>query len=346
MENLPELKALLNLPKDIVIVSHRNPDGDALGASLGLALFLQKLGHSPHVLFPSEYPSIFSWMPGIDDALIFDTDKEETLEQVRKADLIFCLDFNSLDRIDKIGEEISATNVPIVMVDHHIDPEPFAHFALSDTTASSTSELIVDLIRDLGEFRHLDAQIGSCLYTGIVTDTGSFKFSTSAKLFRTVAELLEIGVDDYALQDLIFNALPEKNLRILGHCLANRLEVLPEYHAGIIALTRRDFERFNIQRGDTEGVVNFILKMKHVQMAAFVTEQPNIVKLSLRSKGEFSVQEIASKYFKGGGHRNASGGYSYQGLRTTVNKIKDILPLYKDQLEEQARSSLHNFSAQ
>jgi phosphoesterase RecJ-like protein len=158
--------------------------------------------------------------------------------------------------------------------------------------------------------------------------------------------LLEIGVDDYALQDLIFNALPEKNLRILGHCLANRLEVLPEYHAGIIALTRRDFERFNIQRGDTEGVVNFILKMKHVQMAAFVTEQPNIVKLSLRSKGEFSVQEIASKYFKGGGHRNASGGYSYQGLRTTVNKIKDILPLYKDQLEEQARSSLHNFSAQ
>lgn len=341
MDNISALKDLLKLPKDIVIVSHRNPDGDALGSSLGLSHFLRKLGHSTHVIFPSEYPGLFSWMPGIDEALVYDSDREETLEKVRQAELIFCLDFNSLDRIDKVGEEVNASKSPIVMIDHHIDPEPFAHFASSDVSASSTSEMIVDFIRALGEEKQLDATIGDCLYTGILTDTGSFKFSTSPKLFRTVADLIELGVDDYTLQDLIFNSLPEKSLRILGHCLANRLEVLDEFHTGIITLTKRDFERFNIQRGDTEGVVNFILKMRNVQMAAFVTEQPNIVKLSLRSKGDFSVQQIASKYFKGGGHRNASGGYSYMGLKGTVRKIKEILPLYKDQLDTQAQTALH-----
>ena len=339
MDNLSELKDLLRMPKDIAIISHRNPDGDALGSSLGLSLFLRKLGHSTHVIYPSEYPAVFSWMPGVDEVMIYDTDKNETLEKIRQAELIFCLDFNSLDRIDKVGEEVNASSAPVVMIDHHIDPEPFAHFASSDVTASSTSEMVVDFIRALGESRQLDVAIGNCLYTGIVTDTGSFKFSTSPKLFRTVADLIELGVDDYTLQDLIFNSLPEKSLRILGHCLANRLEVLDEYHTGIIALTKRDFERFNIQRGDTEGVVNYVLKLRNVQMSAFVTEQPNIVKVSLRSKGDFSVQEIASKYFKGGGHLNASGGYSYMGLRGTVRKLKEILPLYKDQLESQAKGS-------
>jgi phosphoesterase RecJ-like protein len=219
-----------------------------------------------------------------------------------------------------------------VLIDHHIDPEPFADFMLSDTSASSTSELIYDFIHLLGQGKEIDPLVGNCLYTGIVTDTGSFKYSTSPKLFRIVAHLLEIGVNDYLLQDLIFNCLPEKQLRLLGHCLANRMEILEEYQTGIITLSRKDYERFNIQRGDTEGIVNFLLKLKKVKVAAFITEQPNIVKLSLRSKGDFSVQEIASRYFKGGGHKNASGGFSHLGLRKTVAKFKEILPLYKDQL--------------
>ena len=166
------------------------------------------------------------------------------------------------------------------------------------------------------------------LYTGIVTDTGSFKYSTSSKLFRIVADLVDFGADDYKLQDWIFNSQKEKHLRLLGHCLHNRLEVLPEYNTGIITLTKDDYSDFDIQRGDTEGIVNFILKIKEVKVAAFIMEQPTIVKISLRSKGDFSVQEIARKHFRGGGHKNASGGASFQSLSATVRKFKEILPKY------------------
>ena len=161
---------------------------------------------------------------------------------------------------------------------------------------------------------------------------GPFKYSTSAKLFRIVAQLLEAGVDDYLLQDLIFNSMNEKQLRLLGHCLYNRMEILDEYRTGIIILTKEDYTNYDIKRGDTEGVVNYLLKMKKIVMAAFITEQPTIVKISLRSKGDFSVQEIARKHFKGGGHKNAAGGASFKGLRTTVNRFKELLPLYKEQL--------------
>lgn len=333
MENIEQLKAILNIPRYVVITSHRNPDGDAIGSSLGLYHFLNRHGHTVRMVLPSEYPANFGWMQDVEQVFIYDLQPEKSKEIFEKADLVFCLDFNSLDRIDKLGESLlGMQKTTKVLIDHHIDPEPFADFMLSDTSASSTSELIYDFIHLLGQGKEIDPLVGNCLYTGIVTDTGSFKYSTSPKLFRIVAHLLEIGVNDYLLQDLIFNCLPEKQLRLLGHCLANRMEILEEYQTGIITLSRKDYDRFNIQRGDTEGIVNFLLKLKKVKVAAFITEQPNIVKLSLRSKGDFSVQEIASRYFKGGGHKNASGGFSHTGLRKTVAKFKEILPLYKDQL--------------
>lgn len=332
MENLTELKALLSTPRDIVILSHRNPDGDAIGSSLGLVHFLNKFGHTTRIIFPSDYPALFSWMPDADKIEIYDLDPERGLKLVEQAQIIFCLDFNSLDRIDKLGEAVLGLKVPKVMIDHHIDPEPFADFVLSDTSVSSTSELVFDFINMLGERKKLDRDIADCLYTGIVTDTGSFKFSTSSKLFRVVAELLELGIDDVKLQDLIFNSLPEKQLRLLGYCLSRRMEILEEYRTGIISLSKKDYEHFNIQRGDTEGIVNFMLKIKNIRLAAFITEQPTIVKISLRSKGNFSVQEIAAQHFKGGGHKNAAGGYSYIGLGGTIRKFKNILPSLKEQL--------------
>lgn len=335
MENLDQLKSYLHIPRDIVITSHRNPDGDAIGSSLGLFHFLNRWGHTVRVILPSEYPSNLDWMPQIEEIFIYDLNPEKSLEILKKAEIVFCLDFNSLDRIDKMGETLlEMKNVKTVLIDHHLDPEPFADFVLSDTSASSTSELIYEFIMLLGKGKELDVTIGNCLYTGIVTDTGSFKFGTSPKLFRIVAHLLEIGVDDYQLQDIIFNAMSEKQLHLLGHCLANRMEILEEYHTGLIFLTRKDYERFNIQRGNTEGIVNYLLKIKNIKMAAFITEQPNIVKISLRSKGGFSVQEIAATYFKGGGHRNASGGFSRTSLKTTLQKFKEILPLYKDKLDQ------------
>ena len=333
MENLKELKALLSVPKNIVVTSHRNPDGDAIGSSLGLYLYLNKLGHTVRIVFPSEYPDFVAWMPDAEKIVIYDLDPEVSEELSKNADLIFCLDYNSLDRIDKLGEYIQTLeDTPLIMIDHHLYPDLPAEYQISEPSASSTSELVFDFIKMMDHVQHIDVPIAECLFAGILTDTGSFKYSTSSKLFKIVAELIDLGVDDQKLQDLIFNSQSEKNLRLLGHCLNNRMEILEEYNTGIITLNRNDYDRFDIQRGDTEGIVNYLLKLKNVRFAAFITEQPTIVKLSLRSKGDFSVQEIARKHFKGGGHKNASGGSSYSTLRGTVNKLKQILPDYKEQL--------------
>jgi len=332
MENIVELKALLQTPKDIVITTHRNPDGDAIGSSLALQHFLAHSGHHIKVIIPSPYPDGMEWMPEIDRMLIHDEHPDAVKQVIEQAEIIFCLDFNSLDRIDKTGELVHFRDVPKVLIDHHLDPEPFADFVLSDTTASSTSELIFDFIHLLGMERFLDERVASCIYTGIITDTGSFRYATSAKLFRTVARLLEIGVNDVVLQDLINNNLKEKHLRLLGYCLFHRMEVLDEFKTAIITLSKEDYAKFDIQRGDTEGIVNYMLRMPKVKVAAFITEQPTIVKLSFRSKGNISVQEMAAQHFKGGGHRNASGGSSYIGLRPTVRKFKELLPQYMDQI--------------
>jgi phosphoesterase RecJ-like protein len=333
MENIGQLKLLLSVPKDIVITSHRNPDGDAIGSSLALYLYLNKLGHTVRVIFPSEYPDFVAWLPEAEQITIYDIEPERSEELAKRADIIFCLDYNSLDRIDRLGEVIAElSNTTLVMIDHHLYPDINAEFQISEPSASSTSELIYDFIQQLGDIQLMDTDIAECIFTGILTDTGSFKYSTSPKLFRIVANLLELGVDDVKLQDLIFNSQQEKHLRLLGHCLKNRMEILPEYNTGIIWLTRNDYEQFDIQRGDTEGIVNFLLKLKIVKIAAFVTEQPTIVKISLRSKGNISVQEIAKKHFKGGGHKNASGGSSYGSLRSAINKLKSILPQYKEMI--------------
>ena len=211
-------------------------------------------------------------------------------------------------------------------------PDNCAEYLFSDTSASSTCEMIYEFIEALGDREMISTSIGESLMTGILTDTGSFTYSTSPKLFKTVASLLEIGVDDYKLQGLIFNSMPVKNLKLLGYCLNQRMEILEEYKTGIITLSKKDYEHFDIQRGDTEGIVNYLLKLKEVTMAAFITEQPTIVKVSLRSKGDFSVQEICKKHFKGGGHLNASGGYSFQSLSGTLKRFKGLLPEYKDKL--------------
>ena len=332
MEKINEVKSLLAVPKDIVITTHRNPDGDAIGASLGLKHYLEMLGHTVKVVVPSESPSFLNWMPGAGQIMIYDLHQEDVKRVLEKPDIVFCLDFNSLERIDRMGELIAPLKAKKILIDHHLYPEPFYDYDLHDVTASSTSELVFDFISLLGDKGKINKTIGECLFTGILTDTGSFKYSTSPKLFRLVADLIELGVDDMRIQDLVFNSLDEKHLRLIGLVLNERMEVLEEYRTAIITLTKQDYEKFQISRGDTEGLVNFLLQMKNIIMAAFIHEQPTITKISLRSKGNFSVQDIARKHFKGGGHKNASGGYSYIGLRPTVSKFKQILPEYQEAL--------------
>ena len=335
MENIASLKTTLSEPKNIVVISHRNPDGDAIGSSLGLKHFLTQLGHKVTVTFPSEFPEFVSFLPEANRIFIHDTNPDFVEKALDESDIIFCLDFNALSRIDNIGDYVSkkCKDKIKVLIDHHLDPEDFADYTLSEIKASSTSELIYVFIEMLGLEELVNKKIGTCLFTGILTDTGSFKYSTSSRLYNIAAKLKSVGVDDYALQFQLFNSQNEKQMRLLSHCLSHRsMEIFDEYNTGIIVLNKHDYEYFDIQRGDTEGIVNYILRIKNIRFAALITEQPKIVKLSLRSKGDFSVQEVAQKYFKGGGHKNASGGISYQGLRGTVEKFKKILPEYKEEL--------------
>ncbi len=332
-EGIQELKQLISFPKEVVIISHRNPDGDAVGSACGLALYLQKLHHNVKVIFPSEYTSKYNFIQGIRNSIVFDLDPNGARQAVDKAELIFCVDLNALDRIDKLGENVQFSKAKKVMIDHHLDPEPFVDVIISEVDASSTCELIFKVIDELGDRSKIDPIIGECLFTGIVSDTGSFKYATRSYTYEVAAILKEIGVDDYQLADRLFNQQKEKHLRLLGFCLANRLEVIKEYGVGIMWLSKADYMKFDIQRGDTEGIVNYILMIENVKVAALVLEQPTIVKISLRSKGDISVQDMVSKHFNGGGHKNAAGGSAYASLKDVLSKFRKILPEYLPKID-------------
>ena len=327
-QEIVEVKSKLEFPREICILSHRNPDGDTLGSSIGLALFLQSLGHRVNIVLPSEYPVYFEWMPLTEEIIIYDLAGPQAAEYVKRAEIIFMLDFNSLDRIDKLGVAVNESTVTKVMIDHHMDPEPIADYIFSDTSYSSTSEMIYEFIENYGTTVKNAKLINDCLYTGIMTDTGSFHHNTSSRVLRIVASMKDQGLDDTRIQELVLNSQPDKYLKLLGHCLHNRMELIPELKFGLISLTREDYKNFDIQRGDTEGIINYLMMLKNVTVAALVMNQPNIVKLSLRSKGNISVQELCRDHFNGGGHKNASGGASKLSLDETLKKLKEVLPFY------------------
>jgi phosphoesterase RecJ-like protein len=333
IQQLDEIRSELNSPRDIVLVTHRNPDGDALGSMLGMQIYLQRCGHFVKSIAPSEFPASFKWMPFSDQIIIHDLDPLVSEQAIKWASVVICLDFNALDRIDKVGKLISDNDKECWLVDHHVDPEPFAKIEYSNSSASSTCEMVFEIIHGLDDLIKLGVDGGTCLFTGILTDTGSFKHSTSSRLFKVVSKLKEMGVDDYDIQDRVFNSYSEKRLRLLGHCLANRMELLPELKSGIIHLTKADYDEFDISRGDTEGIVNYLLMMPNIKVAAFITEQPTLVKLSLRSKGNISVQALAREHFNGGGHINASGGYTFSSLGQVISKFKRVIKHYIPQHE-------------
>lgn len=321
------LYQLIRQPSRVVIVTHKNPDGDALGSSLALAAVLQKLLHNVTVVLPNDFPPMFNFLPGIEKAIIGEMQPEDAMAAFDKADIIFCLDFNSLDRIDRFGLDVMASSAIKVLIDHHIDPEPFADHILSKTDASSTAELVYDFLVDLSLDKYIDVQIAEALYTGILMDTGSFRYATNPHLFEVAAALKRLGMDDYMLQIRLFNSMTEKQLKLLGHCLANRMELMSEYQTGIIYLNKEDYKNWAIGRGDTEGIVNYILMVRNMKLAIFVSEQQNVTKLSLRSKGNINVQEICHKYFNGGGHRNASGGQYKASVEETLARVREIIPI-------------------
>jgi bifunctional oligoribonuclease and PAP phosphatase NrnA len=339
MEKIQDFKEYLKIPRKAVILTHFKPDADALGSSLGLAHYLKKKGHAAIVITPSDYPDFISWMPGNKDVLIYQKEKsDKTAKLIGQSDLIFCLDFSCLNRINELGEQVRKSPAKKVLIDHHLDPERFADFEQWDDTAASTAELVFKLIVDLDDKHLVDADIADCLYAGIMTDTGSFRHAnTSRQVFKIASELVERGANPYKVSKLIYDNNTIERLRLMGYVLSEKLQVVPEYRTAYIALSADELKRFGSQTGDTEGLVNYGLSVKGVKLSVLISDRRENIKLSLRSLGSFSVNDMARTHFEGGGHRNAAGGQTSLTLEQTVKKFLEILPLYKDQLIKDER---------
>jgi len=334
MLELNHLKDFLALPKRIVITTHPKPDGDAMGSSLGLYNYLIQKGHHIQVITPTDYPNFLHWMPNNSEVIVFTEEEEKSKTLVAEADLIFCLDFNSLSRINELGNFVRESKAKKVLIDHHLEPEGFEDFRLWNTGACATAHLVYEFIVDImGDRELLNKDIASCLYTGIMTDTGSFRFrSTTERVHQIVADLIAAGADNTLIHQLVYDDYSLSRLRFLGHCLLNKLEVLPEYNTAIIVITKEELEQFQVSTGDTEGIVNYALSISGIRLAALIIERQDVVKLSLRSIGDFPANEICKKYFSGGGHKNASGGISSEKINSVREKFNVILPEFKSLL--------------
>ncbi len=329
---IKEVQELLSNKKRIVVTAHNKPDGDAMGSSLGLALWLKKKGHEVNVIVPSEYPAFLNFLPGNDTVKVFNDDMPTAVKTIEEAEVIFVLDLNDLGRTAAMSPYLSAAKATKIMIDHHLDPKDFADYAISDSDASSTCELIYAFIRDLAAEKEIDSNIATCLMTGLITDTGRFSHSHSPLVYETASYLVGKGADTALINDQIFNSFSMDRLKFLGFALNNRLEFIPEAKTAVLALSSNDFKNFNFRAGDTEGLVNMPLSVSDVQVSALITQHENIVKLSLRSKGSFPVNKIVADHFEGGGHLNAAGGRSRSSLKDTVDKFKKVLPNYKEYL--------------
>lgn len=336
--NFPEnsvsfLKNLVSQPHKILITTHYNPDGDAIGASLALYHFLVKTGHDVSIIVPNELPSFLSWMPGTSNVLVYNKDEDSAKRLISEAETIFCMDFNSLSRVKLFSKDLAEAPGVKVLIDHHLQPSDEFDLTFSEIKVSSTSELLYELINLCGYGDLVDLPAAECIFVGIMTDTGSYSYSCEKPdTFRITAELIRLGVNVERIHRLVYDTYSENRMRLLGFCLSERLKVLPEMSTAYIWLSKDDLENFGYQPGDTEGVVNYALSIENIVMAALFTERDNRIRISLRSKGSFSVNNFARKHFEGGGHRNAAGADSFLSLQETLEKFESLLSDYQDEL--------------
>jgi bifunctional oligoribonuclease and PAP phosphatase NrnA len=332
MEHLQitELNQLLATPKKITIIPHRGPDGDAMGSTLALYHFLKKLNpqHQAIVLAPNGFPDFLEWLPGAESVVIFEKNIEIGTQIIQSSDLIFTLDFSAFNRVgEEMAEILRSVNKTFVMIDHHEEPEAYAKYMYSDTSIGSTCEMIYNFIAKLGKQSLLDKTIGTCIYTGILTDSGSFRFPrTTGATHRIVAELVDLGVENTKIPALVFESSSYQRLQILGRALQN-IKLLPQYNTTYTYLSQEELSHFDYVKGDTEGIVNFGLSIKGINFTAIFVENEaeGIIKISFRSRGDFDVAEFSRNHFDGGGHINAAGGRSTLSLQETLAKFESIL---------------------
>ncbi|HEV7351415.1 bifunctional oligoribonuclease/PAP phosphatase NrnA [Telluribacter sp.] len=333
------LRALLSQPQLIVITMHRDPDADALGSSLGWALYLRRQGHQVTVISPTDYPANLRWLPGMETVLVYEENaasRKICQQHIEKADLICCLDFSALSRLKDLGKLVQDAKATKLLVDHHLEPESFADLMVWDTGAAATAQLIYQVIKKLDPALFADARdipLAECLYAGIMTDTGSFRHaSTTPEVHLAVADLMRTGFEINRVHRLIFDSSPLSRLQLLGHALS-KIHVLHEYRTSYMTLTAADLELYTSSAGDTDGLVNYGLQVEDVVMTALFVERRGEVKISFRSAGDFSVRDLAHAHFGGGGHKNASGGRTSLSLAETVQRFLAVLPEYQSRLQ-------------
>ena len=333
---IEKLKNVITNPQKIVITTHRGPDGDAMGSSLALYNLLVKLNHEVNVITPNDYASFLHWLPGNNLVTEYESSRETAEKLVDNADIIFMLDYNHIYRIDGLAANVENSNAFKVLIDHHQDPqENIADLIFSEPTICSTAQLLFQIIDKMDLSYLIDKDIAECIYVGIMTDTGSFKYSsTTSETHNIIARLIKYGARNTVIHDLVYDNYSADRMKLLGYCLNDKLLLFPENKSAIISLTNEELKRFNFKKGDTEGIINYALAIKDTIFAAFIVERDNIVKLSLRSKGEFKVNDIANKYFSGGGHENAAGGISNTNIQETIEKVKEIIIEYKEELNK------------
>jgi bifunctional oligoribonuclease and PAP phosphatase NrnA len=322
------IQELLATPKKIAIIPHRSPDGDAMGSTLALYHFLLKLNHNVTVIAPNDFPDFLAWMPSSEKVLIFENDTTTTKKILQEAEIIFTLDFNALHRTgEKMEEVLKQLQTIFIMIDHHQSPDSYANFTYSDTNFGSTCEMVYNFIEQLNQKQLIDKIIATCIYTGILTDSGGFKYpKTTGKTHRIVAELIDLGVENTEIPNLLFDNNSYSRLQLLGRAMSN-MKVFTEYKTAYTCLSQKELDEFNYVKGDTEGIVNYGLSIKGVIFAAIFIEHTDekIIKISFRSQGNFDVNQFAREHFSGGGHINASGGKSNKSLAETVAKFESIL---------------------
>lgn len=326
-EACSEVVRLIEASEHPLIISHKNPDGDAVGSSLGLKFFLKKLGKKPNIIVPDSFPDFLKFLPGSENIKLFDRQRETCVRIIQEADLVFFLDFNSLKRIDELGVLAGDKKVPKIMVDHHPFPDDIADYKYHRTNVSSTSELIYEFCRLLYPHVSVQAKMATCLYAGLSTDTGTFRHNIHENTHQTAGELFKAGADHASVIQHIFDSNSLDRMRLMGFCLFEKLTIVPQHETAYIALSKEEMAAFHHRKGDTEGFVNQALSIDGVKMAVLFTEQADtLTKLSLRSKGDFAINDFANQFFNGGGHKNAAGG-TYEGsLTNTIQYFLEKLP--------------------
>jgi phosphoesterase RecJ-like protein len=335
MKPLQDIFPQLAQPRRVVITTHQKPDADAMGSSLALTLFLRQLGHTVTVISPTNWAKWLDWMPGCNEVIDYDAHRAKADPVLDAAEWLFCLDFNIFHRTKTLTNRLKELKCIKILIDHHQEPdEPSFDYGISDTAKSSTCEMIYDFMVASGHHDRITNEISECIYAGVVSDTGSFRFaSAKAEVHRLAADLKAMGLQHSKVHEKLFDNFLENKLRFTGHVLLHRMEVFYEYNTALIAITKNDLLKYHVKTGDTEGLVNFPQSIQGIKLVGLVIDRDEERKWSFRSKGDFDCNTFARKYFEGGGHFNASGGRSSDSLDATVQKFKQAISENKNLLQ-------------